>query len=193
MRHDAGILYEEDFAPDADGLGYAVARLVAARSAPGAPNADPDTDLDLPRLLPEQGVGGREALDATDRPVGYPRPHRGSNRGGVGRRARPGLLQALAACRPGDTLVVAKLGRLARSVPGARDIADELTSRGARLNLGGSIYDPNGSDRASAVHPDHQNFAKLFLVAISAWRRGAHPGSVRAVSGGTLTLRPEMP
>jgi len=31
-------------------------------------------------------------------------------------RARPGLDQALAAIRPGDTLVVPKLGRLARSV-----------------------------------------------------------------------------
>ena len=32
-------------------------------------------------------------------------------------RQRPGLREALAACRPGDTLVVAKLDRLARSVP----------------------------------------------------------------------------
>jgi DNA invertase Pin-like site-specific DNA recombinase len=30
-------------------------------------------------------------------------------------RARPGLREALAACRSGDTLVVAKLDRLARS------------------------------------------------------------------------------
>lgn len=37
-------------------------------------------------------------------------------------RARPGLNQALAALRDGDTLVVPKLDRLARSVPqGARD------------------------------------------------------------------------
>jgi DNA invertase Pin-like site-specific DNA recombinase len=35
-------------------------------------------------------------------------------------RDRPGLRQALAACRSGDTLVVAKLDRLARSVPDAR-------------------------------------------------------------------------
>jgi len=41
-------------------------------------------------------------------------------------RARPGLDQALAAVRAGDTLVVPKLDRLARSVPDARQIADAL-------------------------------------------------------------------
>ncbi len=58
-------------------------------------------------------------------------------------RERPGLRQALAACRDGDTLVVTKLDRLARSLPDARAIADELTARQVRLSLGGSVYDPN--------------------------------------------------
>jgi DNA invertase Pin-like site-specific DNA recombinase len=44
-------------------------------------------------------------------------------------RDRPGLRLALAACRAGDTLVVTKLDRLARSLPDARDILDELTKR----------------------------------------------------------------
>lgn len=57
-------------------------------------------------------------------------------------RARPGLDQALAAVRAGDTLVVPKLDRLARSVPDARDIGDGLAARGIRLSLGGTIYDP---------------------------------------------------
>ena len=57
-------------------------------------------------------------------------------------RARPGLDQALAAVRDGDTLVVSKLDRLARSVPDARDIADRLATRGVKLALGSSIYDP---------------------------------------------------
>ena len=57
-------------------------------------------------------------------------------------RARPGLNQALAAVRAGDTLVVPKLDRLARSVPDARDIADGLVKRGVRLAVGASIYDP---------------------------------------------------
>jgi DNA invertase Pin-like site-specific DNA recombinase len=35
-----------------------------------------------------------------------------------------------------------KLDRLARSLPDARDIVDELTRREVRLNLGGSIHDP---------------------------------------------------
>jgi DNA invertase Pin-like site-specific DNA recombinase len=57
-------------------------------------------------------------------------------------RARPGLREALAACRAGDTLVVSKLDRLARSVPDARDIVDELPARGVKLNIGGSVHDP---------------------------------------------------
>jgi DNA invertase Pin-like site-specific DNA recombinase len=57
-------------------------------------------------------------------------------------RERPGLRQALAACRAGDTLVVTKLDRLARSLPDGRAIADELTARSVKLNLGGSFHDP---------------------------------------------------
>ena len=57
-------------------------------------------------------------------------------------RARPGLDQALAAVRDGDTLVVSKLDRLARSVPDARTIADQLEAKGVKLALGGSVYDP---------------------------------------------------
>jgi DNA invertase Pin-like site-specific DNA recombinase len=57
-------------------------------------------------------------------------------------RARPGLDQALAAVREGDTLVVPKLDRLARSVPDARAIGDDLAARGIKLSLGGQVYDP---------------------------------------------------
>src|SRR5580704_7883167 len=57
-------------------------------------------------------------------------------------RARPGLDQALAAVRSGDTFVVPKLDRLARSVPDARHIGDSLVTRGIKLSLGGTIYDP---------------------------------------------------
>jgi len=57
-------------------------------------------------------------------------------------RVRPGLREAMAACRAGDTLVVTKLDRLARSLSDARDIADELTAKGVVLSLGGSTHDP---------------------------------------------------
>ena len=57
-------------------------------------------------------------------------------------RARPGLDQALAAVRQGDTLVVPKLDRLARSVPDAHAIADRLQERGVKLALGRALYDP---------------------------------------------------
>jgi len=57
-------------------------------------------------------------------------------------RARPGLREALAACRNGDTLVVAKLDRLARSLRDAKDIIDELTVKGVKLSIGGSVHDP---------------------------------------------------
>ena len=57
-------------------------------------------------------------------------------------RLRPGLDQALAAVRGGDTLAVPKLDRLARSVPDARHIADALVARGVTLALGTSRYAP---------------------------------------------------
>jgi DNA invertase Pin-like site-specific DNA recombinase len=57
-------------------------------------------------------------------------------------RIRPGLDQALAAVGTGDTLVVPKLDRLARSVPDARQIGDSLAARVIRLQLGTMIYDP---------------------------------------------------
>ena len=59
------------------------------------------------------------------------------------RRDRPGLREAMAACRAGDTLVVTKLDRLARSVPDARDIVEELTSREVSLSIGGTVHDPS--------------------------------------------------
>ena len=58
-------------------------------------------------------------------------------------RDRPGLDQALAAVREGDTLVVPKLDRLARSVPDARAIAAQLEAKGVMLALGASVYNPS--------------------------------------------------
>ena len=57
-------------------------------------------------------------------------------------RDRPDLRQALAACRAGDTLVVTKRDRLARSLPDARTIVEDLTRRQVKLSLGGAVHDP---------------------------------------------------
>ena len=38
--------------------------------------------------------------------------------------------------------MVPKLDRLARSVPDARAIGDDLADRGIKLSLGGQVYDP---------------------------------------------------
>jgi DNA invertase Pin-like site-specific DNA recombinase len=71
-------------------------------------------------------------------------PETGYGRSGCRKanRNRPGLDQALAAVREGDTLVVPKLDRLARSVPVARAIGDSLAARRIKLSLGGQVYDP---------------------------------------------------
>lgn len=55
---------------------------------------------------------------------------------------RPGLEQALRAVDKGDTLVAPKLDRLARSVPDACAIGDNLAKRGVNLLIGEQLYDP---------------------------------------------------
>ena len=71
-------------------------------------------------------------------------PFRQSRKAGrvVCRKPGSGLVQALAACRAGDELVVTKLDRLARSLLDARAISEELTGRQVKLNLGGAVHDP---------------------------------------------------
>jgi DNA invertase Pin-like site-specific DNA recombinase len=51
-------------------------------------------------------------------------------------RERPGLREALAACRAGDTLVVAKLDRLARSLPMRALYAAQRQSVTAGVQIG---------------------------------------------------------
>ena len=79
------------------------------------------------------------------RPAGSGRPGSHPNRSRP-HRHEPcpprGLGQALATVREGDTLVVTKLDRPARSVPDARAIADQLREYGVKLALGRALYDP---------------------------------------------------
>ena len=72
-------------------------------------------------------------------------------------RVRPGLREALAAVRSGDTLVDTKLDRLARSLGDARDIADEgelrrgqhpVVAAVADLVVGVEADDPEPADLA---------------------------------------------
>jgi len=51
-------------------------------------------------------------------------------------RERPELREASAACRAGARLVLTKLDRLARSLPDARAIVDEVTARQISLSVG---------------------------------------------------------
>jgi len=76
--------------------------------------------------------------------------------------ARPELDQALAAVRRGDTLVVPKLDRLARSVPDARAITDELVERGVTLALGQSRYNP--ADQSRGRPSTERSLASLDLA-----------------------------
>ena len=62
-------------------------------------------------------------------------------------RERPGLREALAACRSGDTLVVTKLDRLARSLPDAvRSPTSSLPGRSASRSAARSTTQPTPSD-----------------------------------------------
>lgn len=63
-----------------------------------------------------------------------------------GGRERPGLDDALAACRPGDCLVVTRLHRLAHSLADVREIVERLTLLGVRLSVDGYAPDPSAPD-----------------------------------------------
>ena len=66
-----------------------------------------------------------------------------TDQGRTGRnRDRPGLREALAACRAGDTIVVTKLDRLGRSAVDLHTIARELEQKQTRISIGGALHDP---------------------------------------------------
>jgi DNA invertase Pin-like site-specific DNA recombinase len=104
-------------------------------------------------------------------------------------RNRPGLDQALAAVRAGDTLVVPKLDRLARSVPDARAIGDSLVARGVKLSLGGTVYDPSDPMRtregmaiARAKGRLRGKQPKMSARQQAHWSSSIRAGSIRSPS-----------
>jgi Resolvase, N terminal domain len=78
-------------------------------------------------------------------------------------RHRPGLDQALAAVRGGDTLVVPKLDRLARSVPDARAIGDDLAAREPLTiwEIWTTVTDEHDSDASYAAIRDYIRTRRL--------------------------------
>ncbi|ARU46107.1 recombinase family protein [Corynebacterium silvaticum] len=72
--------------------------------------------------------------------------------GGSGRNTQcPGLGQAIAACRAGDTLVMTKLDLLASSVHDAFGIAPDLQQRGVALQIGCGCRQSPSLTRRSCV------------------------------------------
>ncbi len=94
-------------------------------------------------------------------------------------RERPGLREALAACRAGDTLVVTKLDRLARSLPDARTIVEDLTRRQVKLSPGGAVH----------VAATAQQCHRGATVGLPHSLRGP-PGPAPTVAEGSDTVAP---
>lgn len=69
---------------------------------------------------------------------------------------RDGLSNALKALRPGDELVVPAMDRLARNARDTLRVVDELTTAGVRLNIGGTVYEPDSP------------MSRLFLTILAA-------------------------
>ncbi len=74
---------------------------------------------------------------------------------GTRRTHRAGLDQALAAVWPGSVFTVTKFDRFARDVADAHTILTDLSARGVRFGLGGSVYDWNDP------------FGRLFLQTLA--------------------------
>ena len=56
---------------------------------------------------------------------------------------RPGLDQAIAAVRDGDTFIVTELDRLSRSMADLLAIAERMRGRGVKLQYGETVHDPD--------------------------------------------------
>lgn len=105
---------------------------------------------------------GIEAQRAALEAMGVPADRIYSDQVSGTRESRPGLDQALAACREGDTLCVWRVDRLSRTLRQLLALVESLHDRGVALNVGGTVYrhdDPMGRLMVS------------LLGTISAWER----------------------
>lgn len=106
------------------------------------------------------------------------------------RTARPGLEKLLTSLRPGDTVVVPSLDRLARSVRDACDIVDEIEAAGATLQILDLAVDtasPMGRFMlqlfASVAELERSQIRNRQAEGIAAAKaRGTHLGRPRALS-----------
>ena len=104
-------------------------------------------------------------------------------------RARPGLQDALGACRAGDTLVVTKLDRLAGSVASAKDATRKLKTNGVILSVGGRASDP--TEPAGAALFDALTLVAEFEVDVTRRRTREWMDLARA-EGRLNTRQPKL-
>jgi len=102
----------------------------------------------------------------------------------------------MAACRDGDTMVVTKLDRLARSLPDAREIIDDLTRR--QVINGDALIDELDRLAATRGYPTvlrRDNGPELACHAISTGPANASacPSSRRASRDATATSNRSTP
>ena len=117
---------------------------------------------------------------------------------GKSRRNRPALTECLNYVREGDTLRVASMDRLARSLTDLDAIVDELTSQGVRVDFvrEGQVYGPGSADPVSQLMLHllgalaeferaliHERQAEGIAVAK---KQGRYRGRKPALSGGQL-------
>ncbi len=146
MSHSGVLLPMGSKTPGRDTLRARVTRSYKCHPRfPPSPNATVETmpGLNIGYARVSSSEQDLTAQKNALRAIGVEDGHMYGDHGFTGtNRTRPGPCEALAACRAGDTLTVSKLDRLARSLPDARDIVEDLTRREVKLSIGGFVHGP---------------------------------------------------
>lgn len=127
-----------------------------------------------------------EALDVTD--IHVDKQVAGTH---TALAARDAMIDTL---RSGDSVVVTGLARLARSAAELGAVATTLAERGARLHIGGTVYDPTTDAGRTAFHllttdfPDFE--AGIYRLRLSGPRAKAKAAG--RYPGGKPKLTPEQ-